>query len=170
MKLTREIIWNIWIMMVDWKPPRNLLEKRWQKVFLSAEGYGGMAGVAKSCKKPTLMSMFVLFCFWKSWTFQYDKDQSVRFSEQFLHAVPIILECFFDISFHGFSYFSHVFCSFCCWSHPGWSSPIQSLQLLHSRGVALMDEPGGRGKGAEVGAPNPVNSGSVMMLVGGGAS
>ena len=39
-----------------------------------------------------------------------------------------------------------------------------------------MDEPGGRGKGAEVGAPNPVNSGDppvlkgVMMLVGGGAS
>ena len=25
-----------------------------------------------------------------------------------------------------------------------------SAQLLHSRGVALMDEPGGRGRGAEV--------------------
>ena len=112
MKLTREIIWNIWIMMVDWKPPRNLLEKRWQKVFLSAEGYGGMAGVAKSCKEPTLMSMFVLFCFWKSWTFQYDKDQSVRFSEQFLHAVPIILECFLtylSMVFHIFPMFFVVF-------------------------------------------------------------
>ena len=152
--------------MVDWKPPRNLLEKRWQKVFLSAEGYGGMAGVAKSCKEPTLMSMFVLFCFWKSWTFQYNKDQSVRFSEQFLHAVPIILECWFLTYLSMvFSYFSHVFCSFCCWSHPGWSSRL----FNRCSSFILVGWPSWMSlvvvaRAPRWGAPNP------MMLVGGGAS
>ena len=94
----------------------------------------GWQALPKSCKEPTLMSMFVLFCFWKSWTFQYDKDQSVRFSEQFLHAVPIILECFLTYLSMVFHIFPMFFVVFCCWSHPGWSSPIQSLQLLHSRG------------------------------------
>lgn len=42
-----------------------------------------------------------------------------------------------------------------------------SLQLLHSRGVALMDEPGGRGKGAEVGPKTQetaVNEGSLKVI------